>query len=29
MPAVEAFGASVKRVEDPRFLVGQANYVED
>ena len=24
MPTVEAFGARVRRVEDPRFLVGQA-----
>ena len=24
-----AFGASVKRVEDPRFLMGQAHYVDD
>ncbi len=29
MPVAGGFGASVKRVEDPRFLKGQANYVED
>src|SRR5689334_7342217 len=28
MPTVRAFGASVKRVEDPRFLVGRAQYVD-
>ena len=29
MPTVRPFGASVKRVEDPRFLVGRAQYVDD
>ncbi len=29
MPTVRLFGASVKRVEDPRFLVGRAQYVDD
>ena len=29
MPTTGAFGASVRRVEDPRFLMGQAHYVED
>ena len=29
MAVAGGFGASVKRVEDPRFLRGQANYVED
>ncbi|MGE0518491.1 MAG: xanthine dehydrogenase family protein molybdopterin-binding subunit, partial [Candidatus Binatia bacterium] len=28
MATAQAFGASVKRVEDPRFLTGQAEYVE-
>lgn len=29
MAVTGAFGASVKRVEDPRFLMGQAHYVDD
>lgn len=29
MPAARLFGASVKRVEDPRFLLGKATYVDD
>jgi aerobic carbon-monoxide dehydrogenase large subunit len=29
MATAGAFGARVKRVEDPRFLVGQARYVDD
>ena len=29
MPTVGGFGERVKRVEDPRFLMGQAKYVDD
>ncbi len=29
MPTAGAFGARVKRVEDPRFLLGKAQYLSD
>src|SRR2546427_986940 len=29
MPTVRPFGASVKRVEDPKYLLGRAQYVDD
>ena len=29
MPTAAAFGARVKRVEDPRFLLGKAQYLSD
>ena len=29
MPTIGGFGERVRRVEDPRFLMGQAQYVDD
>ena len=28
-PAPDILGASIKRVEDPRFITGSGNYVDD